>query len=122
MCSRSASRSVRPSVNGKPPIDVFREHGVPLVVATDANPWLFTNSAATDSYKSGLRALWSHAGGSDGRNDEIVRGCAWFRRQSHEVGRQADLACWSISEPAELAYWVGGVQAQAVVSGGRRIR
>ena len=39
-----------------------------------------------------------------------------------EVGRRADLACWSIGEPAELAYWVGGVPAQAVISGGKRLR
>ena len=29
-------------------------------------------------------------------------------RGTLEVGKRADLALWSVQQPAELAYWIGG--------------
>ena len=40
-------------------------------------------------------------------------------RGSLEVGKQADLAIWNITEPAELAYRMGGNPCRAVVQGGK---
>ena len=107
----------------KPPIDVFREHDVPLVVATDANPGsspivqplIAMNQACVLFGLTPAEAIAGMTRLSSGVLGLEDRGVL-------EVGRRADLACWSISEPAELAYWVGGVPAQAVISGGRRIR
>jgi imidazolonepropionase len=39
-------------------------------------------------------------------------------RGSIAPGMRADLACWSIAEPAELAYRIGGNPALGVVRGG----
>ncbi len=35
------------------------------------------------------------------------------------IGARADLACWSVTHPAELAYWIGGSPCTSVVYGGR---
>lgn len=93
----------------KPPIELFRRYGVPMAVATDANPGtspltsllLAMNMAATlfgltvaeclaGSTRMAARAL--------GMENEIG---------TIEMGKWADLAVWDIQEPAELVYRIG---------------
>jgi len=92
-----------------PPIARLREAGVPLAVATDANPGsspLFSlltamNMAATlfrMTPEECLAGVTRHAAQALGMADEVG---------TIEPGKRADLAIWDIDHPAELAYRIG---------------
>jgi imidazolonepropionase len=91
-----------------PPVAAFRRAGVPMAVATDANPGssplvsLLTamNMACTLfglTPEEALRGTTVHAARALGLAD----------RGMLAPGQRADLAVWAIERPAELAYWIG---------------
>ncbi len=93
----------------KPPIELLRQHGVPIALATDANPGsspltsplLVMNMACTLfrlTPEEALAGLTRHAAQALGLSDEIG---------TLEVGKACDLAIWDIERPAELAYRIG---------------
>jgi imidazolonepropionase len=92
-----------------PPIDALRKAGVPLAVATDANPGsspltsllLAMNMACT---LFGLTPPEALAGVTI--NAARALGLA-AERGSLEPGKRCDLAIWDIERPAELAYRMG---------------
>ncbi|MGX7872382.1 imidazolonepropionase [Mesorhizobium sp. ORM6] len=93
----------------KPPIGLFRRHGVKMAVATDNNPGtspltsllLTMNMAATlfgltvDECLAGVTREAARALGQLGETGTL------------EVGKSADLAIWDIERPAELVYRMG---------------
>ncbi|TIT01358.1 imidazolonepropionase [Mesorhizobium sp.] len=93
----------------KPPIGLFRQHGVKMAVATDCNPGtspltsllLIMNMAATlfgltvDECLAGITREAARALGLLGQTGTL------------EVGKSADLAIWDIERPAELVYRMG---------------
>jgi imidazolonepropionase len=93
----------------KPPIDVFRAHGVAMAVSTDCNPGtspltsllLATNMAATlfrmtvDECLLGVTRQAARALGLLGETGTL------------EAGKRADLAIWNIERPGELVYRMG---------------
>ncbi|MER9938174.1 imidazolonepropionase [Mesorhizobium sp. M0088] len=93
----------------KPPIGLFRQHGVKMAVATDNNPGtspltsllLTMNMAATlfgltvDECLAGVTREAARALGLLGETGTL------------EVGKSADLAIWNIERPAELVYRMG---------------
>lgn len=92
----------------KPPIDAFRQHGVPMALATDCNPGtspvtsllLMMNMACTlfrMTPAEALAGVTCHAASALGLSD------TGRIRQ----GMRADLAIWDVEHPAELAYRVG---------------
>jgi imidazolonepropionase len=92
-----------------PPIRLFREHGVSMALATDCNPGtspltsllLTMNMAATlfrMTVEECLLGVTRHAAAALGRQGEAG---------TLEAGKSADLAIWSIEEPAELVYRMG---------------
>lgn len=99
----------------RPPVDLFRKHGVAMAVATDLNPGtspalsapLMMNMAATlfgltgEEALSGMTRNAAKALALDGECGMIKEGLA------------ADIAVWDIDHPAELAYWIahGGPEA-----------
>ncbi|WP_372610240.1 imidazolonepropionase [Halomonas sp.] len=92
-----------------PPIAAFREHGVPMVVATDANPGtsparsllLMLNMACTQFRLTPEEAL-------AGVTREAARALDLADDYGTlETGKRADLVAWDIDQPAELAYWIG---------------
>jgi len=106
-----------------PPLDAFRRHRVPMAVATDCNPGtsplqslrLAMSLACTHfrlTPEEALRGATTHAARALGLRD----------RGLLAVGMRADLARWNISQPAELAYWLGGDPLIALYSAGNRIR
>jgi imidazolonepropionase len=93
----------------KPPIGLFRQHGVKMAVATDNNPGtspltsllLTMNMAATlfgltvDECLAGTTREAARALGLLGETGTL------------EAGKSADLAIWDIERPAELVYRMG---------------
>ena len=104
-----------------PPVDAFRAAGVPLVLATDANPGsspllsiLLTLNLGCTLF--GLTPEEALAG--------VTRHAAAVLEMDQEVGtlavgKRADLAVWDVEHPGELAYWMGANPLTARVKGGR---
>ena len=91
-----------------PPIAAFRAQGVPMAVATDANPGtspltsilLAMNMACTLfrlTPDEALRGVTEHAARALGLTDT----------GRLAPGLRADLAVWNVTDPAELAYRIG---------------
>ncbi len=107
----------------KPPVDAFREAGVPMALATDCNPGsspmvsilLAMNMGCT---LFGLTPAEALAGIT--RNGARALGLAG-RKGVLSDGADADLALWDIDEVAELAYWVGANPCVGVVRGGKLV-
>ncbi len=106
-----------------PPMDAFRDHGVPMAISTDANPGsspvssllLMVNMACTLFRMTPEEAL---AGVT--RNAARALGLA----DSHgtlEAGKVADFVLWDIEQPAELAYRIGANPCYRVVKDGAEV-
>lgn len=102
-----------------PPVQAFRDHGVPMAVATDWNPGssplgsvlLAMNMACTLFRLTPAEAL---AGTT--RNAAKALGltdCGEIR-----VGSRADLAIWDVASPAELSYGIGITPLHKRIFGG----
>ena len=93
----------------KPPVELLRQHNVPMAVATDANPGtspvtsplLIMNMACT---LFGLTVAEAFSG-------MTLHAAAALGQQSHtgslEAGKYCDLACWDAPSPAHLIYQIG---------------
>lgn len=103
-----------------PPINLLRKHGVPMAIATDANPGsspvasllMMMNLACTlfrltpEEAFLGVTLNAAKALGIDDRLGTI------------EIGKQADLVAWDIASPAELSYGIGHNPCHAVIKQG----
>ncbi len=104
-----------------PPIDLLRKHGVPMALASDANPGscpaasllLMLNMACTLFRLTPEEALTGVT-----RHGALALGDL-HRAGTLEPGKDADFVVWDIEEPAELAYRLGGNPAHCVVRGGQ---
>jgi imidazolonepropionase len=92
-----------------PPVQAFRDAGVPIAIGTDCNPGssplasllLAMNMACTLfrlTPEEALAGVTRDAAQALGLADEIG---------TIETGKAAELAVWDVSEPAELAYRIG---------------
>jgi imidazolonepropionase len=108
----------------KPPVEALRRAGVPMAVATDCNPGtspvcsplVALNMACTLfglTPEEALTGMTRNAARALGLQNEIG---------TLEAGKSADLAIWNISDPAELAYWIGADLLQDRYVGGRSDR
>lgn len=103
-----------------PPIDSLRQHGVPMALATDANPGsspltslLLTMNMGCTLFRmtpeEALAGVTRNAARALGHSD-----CGTV-----EVGKRADLAIWDVADPAELAYRIGFNPLHKRIFGGR---
>lgn len=94
----------------QPPIDLLRQYGVPMAIATDANPGtspalslrLMMNMACTLfglTPEESLAGATTHAAKALGIN---------ATHGTLEVGKIADFICWDVESSGELSYWLGG--------------
>jgi len=103
----------------KPPVQMLRDHKVPIAIATDCNPGtapllspqLAMNMACT---LFGLTPEEAIAG--------MTVNAARALGLAHDVGsiaagKAADLAVWRIADPAELGYWVGLMPERRIYAG-----
>lgn len=109
--------------NQQPPIGLLRQYGVPMAIATDANPGtspalslrLMMNMACTLfglTPEEALAGATIHAAKALGMSDT---------HGSLEVGKIADFVCWDVESPGELSYWLGGNLVKARVHEGRKV-
>ncbi len=93
----------------KPPVQMLRDHGIPMAIATDCNPGtspllsptLVMNMACTLfglSPEEALAGMTSNAARALGLEDAIGTIAA---------GKAADLCVWRLETLAELGYWIG---------------
>ena len=105
----------------KPPVELFRRHGVAMALATDCNPGtspmtsllLAMNMGATLfglTVDECIAGVTREAARALGRLDGIG---------TLEAGKAADLAIWDIAEPAELVYRIGFNPLHARIRAGR---
>ncbi|MDI9221051.1 imidazolonepropionase [Pantoea sp. EA-12] len=94
----------------RPPVELFRKHGVPMALASDANPGtspalslrLMLNMGCTlfgltpEEALAGV-TLW----GAKALGLQRTHG-------SLEPGKVANFVHWPLARPAELVYWLGG--------------
>ena len=103
----------------KPPVQLLRDSGVPIAIATDCNPGtspllnpqLAMNMACT---LFGLTPEEAIAG--------MTLNAARALGFAHEIGsiatgKAADLCVWRIAELAELGYWVGLMPERRIYAG-----
>ena len=105
----------------RPPIDLFRKHGVHLAIATDCNPGTspLTSILLTMNMSATLYSMTV---------DECVAGVTREAARALglgnevgtlETGKWADLAIWDVENPAELVYRIGFNPLHARVRRGR---
>ena len=93
----------------KPPVQMLRDAGVPIAIATDCNPGtspllnpqLAMNMAATLfglTPEEALAGMTINAARALGLAHDIG---------SVEAGKAADLCAWRVDDVSELAYWIG---------------
>ncbi|KAF1714945.1 imidazolonepropionase [Pseudoxanthomonas yeongjuensis] len=105
-----------------PPLDAFRRHGVPMAVATDCNP----GTSPLQSLRLAMSLACTHfrltpEEALRGATINAARALGLGDRGVLRVGMRADFACWSIRQPAELAYWLGGNPPAAIYANGGKL-
>lgn len=105
-----------------PPLDAFREHGVPMAVATDCNP----GTSPLQSLRQAMQLACTHfrlapQEALRGATVHAARALGLDDRGMLRVGLRADFVLWDVNHPAELGYWLGGRLATAVFAGGREL-
>ncbi|MCW2475016.1 imidazolonepropionase [Candidatus Symbiopectobacterium sp. NZEC151] len=94
----------------RPPVELLRQYGVPMAIASDANPGtspalslrLMLNMACTLfqlTPEEALAGVTYHAAKALGLQAS---------HGSLEIGKVADFVHWPLARPAELTYWLGG--------------
>lgn len=106
-----------------PPVAAFRDHDVPMAIASDCNP-------GTSPLASLLTAMNMACTLFGLTPEEALTGTtinaakALGLSATHGtlcVGKTADLAVWNCSHPAELSYWVGLSCLERRIVGGRPV-
>ena len=105
-----------------PPVDVMRDSGVAIALATDCNPGTSPLTSVRETMALGCRlfrltpeeclaGVTRAAAGALGLSD----------RGTIEIGKRADLAIWDISHPRDLSYWLGSQSLSGLFISGRDV-
>ena len=104
-----------------PPINALRKQGVAMAIASDSNPGsapvgsllLMLNMACTLfqlTPEESLAGITRNAARALGRESEIG---------TLEIGKQANMVLWQLSDPAQLSYQIGGNPCAKVMYRGK---
>jgi len=92
----------------EPPVDAFRDAGVPIAIATDCNPGSSPLTSLLLAMNMGCTLFRLTP-------EEVLAGATRVAAQALGLedrgvlarGRRADIAIWDVEHPAELAYRIG---------------
>jgi imidazolonepropionase len=103
-----------------PPLEAFRRHGVPMAIASDANPGSAPGASLLTAMNMARRLFgMTSAEVLDGVTRNAARALGLAGRHGQIApGFRADFAAWSIETPDELGYWIGYNPCSLVVRGG----
>ncbi|MCY7294674.1 imidazolonepropionase [Alteromonas sp. a30] len=107
-----------------PPINLLREHQVPMAIATDFNPGsspiaslpLILNMACTLfglTVEEALQGATLNAAKALGMQNQVG---------TLEAGKLADIVCWDISHPRDLVYEFGVITPSWIMKKGDRVQ
>ena len=105
-----------------PPLDLLRQHGVPMAVATDCNP----GTSPLLSLRQAMQLACTHfrltpEEALRSATVNAAKALGLVDRGLLRAGLRADFALWRIRHPAELCYWLGGHLLHASYAGGHRL-
>ncbi len=92
-----------------PPIELLRQHNVPMAIATDCNPG--TSPLLSLRMAAGMGCTLFRLSPEEalrGITVNAARALGLADRGTLAVGQRADLVVWNARQPAELCYWIGG--------------
>ena len=102
-----------------PPIDLLREHRVPIAVASDCNPG--TSPLLSLRLAAGMACTLFRLTPEEalrGVTVNAARALGLADRGTLAPGQRADLVAWNVRAPAELCYWIGGELVREMWLGG----
>ncbi|EIL88614.1 imidazolonepropionase [Rhodanobacter fulvus Jip2] len=105
-----------------PPIDLLRQHGVPMAIATDCNPG--TSPLLSLRLAAGMACTLFRLTPQEalrGVTVNAARALGLHDRDTLAPGQRADLVIWNVKQPAALCYWIGGALVRAVLVGGESV-
>lgn len=105
----------------KPPVELLRQYGVPIAVATDLNP----GSSPVASMLAALHMSCIFFGLTAeeallGSTRHATRALGLDDRGVLDIGKRADFALWDIPAPEFLVYQLGGLRAETVFIQGQQ--
>ena len=104
----------------KPPVQRFRQAGVPMAISTDCNPG--TSPTTSPLLMMNLACILFDMTPAEALAGFTIHAARALGREKHlgslEIGKKADFAVWDISEPAELTYSMGGAGCRSLVRHG----
>ncbi|ADE38568.1 imidazolonepropionase [Candidatus Puniceispirillum marinum] len=106
----------------QPPIDLFRQNGVPMALATDANPGSSPLTSLLLAMNMGCTLFrMTPAEALAGVTRNAAKALGLKDTGMLRPGMRADLALWNVTHPAELAYRVGFNPLSMRIFGGQII-
>ena len=106
----------------QPPIDLFRQNGVPMALATDANPGSSPLTSLLLAMNMGCTLFrMTPAEALAGVTRNAAKALGLHDTGILRTGLRADLALWNVTHPAELAYRVGFNPLSMRIFGGQII-
>jgi imidazolonepropionase len=106
----------------RPPIDLLRQHGVSMAIATDCNPG--TSPLLSLRLAAGMACTLFRLTPEEalrGITINAARALGLHDRGMLVPGQRADLVIWNVREPAALCYGIGGALVRAVLVGGESV-
>jgi imidazolonepropionase len=104
----------------KPPVETFRELGVPMALATNSNP--VSSPTVSPAAQMHLGCYLFRLTPEEALRGFTVNAARALRLADSAgviaVGRAADLAVWDTDDPRGLAYAIGGAPCLAVMKNG----
>lgn len=106
----------------RPPIDLLRQHGVPMAIATDCNPG--TSPLLSLRLAAGMACTLFRLTPEEalrGVTVNAARALGLHDRGTLAPGQRADLVIWNVKQPAAVCYWIGGALVRTVLVAGESV-
>src|SRR5260370_42656057 len=108
----------------KPPVELFREMGVPMALATNSNP--VSSPTVSPAAQMHLACYLFRLSAEEALRGFTVNGARALGLGQTAgriaVGRPADLAVWDTHDPRGIPYAIGGAACLAAAQDGRVVQ